>query len=90
MKKLLVITGLLILVIAAAFGYKTFSKPKDSAKPSKIASTPAPKTTQTQEPEVQLDTAEIHGLINQERAKAKLKALTVNDDLKKIRSSDLF
>jgi uncharacterized protein YkwD len=81
MKKLLVITGLLILVIAGAFGYKTFSKPKESAKPSKIAATPAPKTTQTQEPEVQLDTAEIHGLVNQERAKAKLKALTVNDDL---------
>jgi uncharacterized protein YkwD len=30
---------------------------------------------------VQLDTAEIHSLINQERVKAKLRALTVNDDL---------
>jgi uncharacterized protein YkwD len=81
MKKLLVIMGLLILVIAGVFGYKTFSKPKESAKPTHQAATPAPKTAQTQEPEAQLDTAEIHGLINQERAKTKLKALTVNDDL---------
>jgi uncharacterized protein YkwD len=81
MKKWLLLTGLFILVLAGLIGYKITSKPK-VVKPVAKTSTPAPAATPTaQQPEVMLDTAEIHGLINQERAKAKLKALTVNDDL---------
>jgi uncharacterized protein YkwD len=81
MKKWLVLTGLFILVIVGLIGYKTINKPKPVKTVTKKA-VPAPAaSTATQQPEVQLDTAEIHGLVNQERAKAKLKALSVNDDL---------
>jgi uncharacterized protein YkwD len=81
MKKWVVlIVFLLVLAPAAAFGYKHFKKsgapkPQSSATPPPTPQPPAPQ----QQP--QIDTAEIHGLINQERVKAGLKALTVSDKL---------
>jgi uncharacterized protein YkwD len=80
MKKWLALIGIFILVIGGLVGLKTLNKP-EQAKPVTKTVTPAPTAAAAQVPEVQLDTAEIHGLINQERAKAKLKTLTVNDDL---------
>jgi uncharacterized protein YkwD len=83
MKKWFTLIVLIALIPAIFFGYKTLNKselPKTTTK----AAAPAPATPPTSastEPDVKLDTAEIHGLINQERAKAKLRALTVNDDL---------
>jgi uncharacterized protein YkwD len=84
MKKWIVIVVLvLILAGAGAVGYKVLNKeePKAQTNPTPAAPPPATPSEATTAPEVQLDTAEIHGLINEERKKAGLKALTVNDDL---------
>jgi uncharacterized protein YkwD len=83
MKKWIVIVVLvLILAGAGSFGYKILNKEESKAQtnPTPAATPPTPSEATTA-PEVQLDTAEIHGLINDERKKAGLKALTVNDDL---------
>jgi uncharacterized protein YkwD len=75
---------LLVAVTASYFGYKTLKPVKTSSATSKAAPPPAPTTPPVSDSttqDIQLDTADIHGLINQERAKAKLRALTVNDDL---------
>jgi uncharacterized protein YkwD len=80
MRKWIAVIVLVALIPAAAYGYKALNKPvapKAVSKPAPTAPSPAPSA----EPDIQLDTAEIHGLINQERTKAKLKALTINDNL---------
>jgi uncharacterized protein YkwD len=80
MRKWIAVIVLVALIPAAAYGYKALNKPavpKAVSKPAPTAPSPAPSS----EPDIQLDTAEIHGLINQERTKAKLKALTINDNL---------
>jgi uncharacterized protein YkwD len=74
----LIIIGVLI---AVGFGYMTAKSnpaPKTTTKQATSkATTPPP----SPEPEVTLSTSDIHGLINQERAKAKLRKLDVNDEL---------
>jgi hypothetical protein len=70
MKKWFLIGLILILAIAAGGGtYLHFKKPKAQKTTAKTAQTsPSPPTTP--QPQPQIDTAEIHGLINQERTKA--------------------
>jgi uncharacterized protein YkwD len=81
MKKWFLIGLILILAIAAGGGtYLHFKKPKAQKTTAKTAQTsPSPPTTP--QPQPQIDTAEIHGLINQERTKAGLKTLVVSDKL---------
>jgi uncharacterized protein YkwD len=77
-----IIFVLAVLGVSGFFGYKHFKDtkaPKAQTNPAPAVAAPSPETTAT--PEVQLDTAELHGLINQERTKAGLRALTVNDNL---------
>jgi uncharacterized protein YkwD len=81
MKKWILIFIIVVLIPASVVGFILIKKPKAkpaaSAKPAAAAPAPAPSA----QPQVELDTAEIHGLINQQRAAAKIKPLTVNDDL---------
>jgi uncharacterized protein YkwD len=82
MKKWILIIFVFVLIPASVLGFVLIKKPKShkpAAHPASAA--PASSSQQKAEPEVQLDTAEIHQLINQQRTKAGLKALTVNDDL---------
>jgi len=85
MKKWIVL-AIVILIAAPSgyFGYKTLKPAKAKSATSSATPPPAPTTPPVSDStaqEVQLDTSDIHGFINQERAKAKLKALDVNDDL---------
>jgi uncharacterized protein YkwD len=81
MKKWFSILLVLILIAASVAGFIFIKKPKQKTAavnhPAPTAPTPQP----APQPDVSLDTAEIHGLINQQRTKAKLHTLTVNDDL---------
>jgi uncharacterized protein YkwD len=81
MKKWFLTFVVIVLIPASVLGFILIKKPKPKAaatsKPA--AATPAP--VPPAQPQVQLDTAEIHGLINQQRAAAKARALSVNDDL---------
>jgi uncharacterized protein YkwD len=85
MKKLTVVAVVILIVaLGGYFGYKSLKSDKTTSATSKASPTAAPSTEPTSAsttPDVQLDTANIHGLINQERKKVNLKALTVNDDL---------
>jgi uncharacterized protein YkwD len=79
MKKWILILAAVILIAGGLVGYKLTHK----ASEPKVAATKtaAPAPAPPSEPEVQLDTATLHALINQQRTAAKLKPLTVNDSL---------
>jgi uncharacterized protein YkwD len=83
MKKWIILSVLFVLVMGLAGWYYFFLKQNEKPKVQKTAApaktTPAPQPTA--QDQVQLDTADIHALINKERTSAKLRALTVNDDL---------
>jgi uncharacterized protein YkwD len=85
MKKwIILLVVLLVAAPAGYFGYKTLMPVKTSSATSHAAPPPAPTTppvADTTSQEVQLDTADIHGLINQERKKVGVRQLDVNDDL---------
>jgi uncharacterized protein YkwD len=75
-KRLVIVIAALVLILVGVYGYNKLHKtpaPKTSTK----TTAPTPAATQS----VQLDTSEIHNQINQQRTKAGLKALSVNDKL---------
>jgi uncharacterized protein YkwD len=81
MKKWIAIILILIVLGAGGFyGYKTLNNEEPKANTNPPPAAPAP-TPEPEVPEAQLDTAEIHGLINQERKNAGVRPLTVNDNL---------
>jgi uncharacterized protein YkwD len=77
-KRLVIVVAALVLILVGVYSYHNTYKSPASKASSKIAA-PSPTTAATQS--VQLDTSEIHNQINQQRTKAGLKALSVNDKL---------
>jgi uncharacterized protein YkwD len=83
MKKWIILSVLFFLVVGVAGWYYFFLKQDEKPKvqkPRRLQIQHQLRNRQRQD-QVQLDTADIHALINKERTSAKLRALTVNDDL---------